>query len=102
MACEKVPVNNVKAALARLEAALDSGTVKVKVGPQGAVVFLGWENRDGMTDGCALRKLQTQGSPALRMALAKAEAMAGRPMSRAVVNAGVHSHDGGKTWGRHS
>ncbi len=34
------------------------------------------------------------------MALAKAEAQAGRTVDKQAVASGLHSHDGGKTWGK--
>lgn len=109
MPCDSVRRNNeteeerkevVKKSLTRLEAALTQGRVKLKVGPNGAVAIDGWkpEDRDDVTDICAIRALQSQNSWAFRQALAKAEALAGRKMSQSQVGAGTHSHDGGKTW----
>jgi len=92
---------DVKAALARLEAALAAGSVTVKVGPQGSITFAGAWQRDDLTDLCAYRKLLAAGSPALRRAVARAEAMAGRTVDRTAVAAGFHSHDHGATWGKH-
>lgn len=91
---------NIKKALTRLEAALTSGQAKVVVGPRGEVAFQGWkkEERDDVTDVCAIRTLTSSGSWAFRQALAKAEALAGRKMSQAQVSAGTHSHDDGRTW----
>ena len=91
----------VKKAVAKLEAQLAAGIVRLKVGPQGAVTFLDWKERDDVTDVCAFRQLQASGSAALRMALARAEALAGRSIDTNVINAGTHSHDGGLTWGGH-
>jgi hypothetical protein len=54
--------------------------------------------RNGISDACAYRKLLASGSPALRAALAKAEAMAGRKVDPQAIASGVHSHDGGRTW----
>ena len=88
-------------AIDRLNKALTLGTVKVKVGATGALAFDGIWERSGVSDICAYRKLVASGSPALRQALARAEAMAGRKVDPRQVAAGVHSHDGGKTWGRH-
>jgi len=94
-------VDQVKAALARLETALAAGSVTVKVGPQGSITFAGAWQRDDLTDLCAYRKLLAAGSPALRRAVARAEAMAGRTVDRTAVAAGFHSHDHGATWGKH-
>ncbi len=88
----------VEDAIARLDKALAIGTVKVRVGSNGAVAFAGEWDRVGLSDTCAFRKLQAQGSPALRSALARAEALAGRQVDARAVAAGVHSHDGGSTW----
>src|SRR5512138_3263462 len=86
--------------VARLEAGLASGQVKVKVGATGGVAFTGWTNRNDVTDLCAFRRLQSMNSAPLRMALARAEAMAGRKMDPQAIGSGLHSHDGGSTWGR--
>lgn len=88
----------IEQAVDRLNKALEAGTVKVKVGSTGAVAFVGTWQRDGISDTCAYRKLLTAGSPALRLAVAKAEAMAGRKVDPKAIAAGVHSHDSGKTW----
>lgn len=88
--------------VARLEAGLSSGQVKVKVGPSGGVAFAGWpqSTRNGVTDLCAFRRLQSMNSAPLRMALARAEALAGRKADPRAIASGLHSHDGGSTWGR--
>lgn len=90
--------NQVKSALRRLEAALKGGTVKVNIGPNGAVAFQGWKDRDDVSDVCAFRTLTAEGSWELRQAVAKAEAMTGRKVNPSAVGSGVHSHDGGSTW----
>lgn len=89
----------VQTAVAKLEAALGLGTVKVVVGPNGAVAFAGWtEGRSDVSDACAYRALASAGSSALRTAVARAEALAGRKVDARAVASGGHSHDGGKTW----
>jgi hypothetical protein len=91
----------IESALDRLNKALAIGEVKIKVGPTGSITFLGADailKANGIADTCAYRKLLAQGSPALRQALAKAEALAGRKVDPRAVAAGTHSHDGGKTW----
>lgn len=77
-----------------------AGKVKVKVGPQGAVTFIGIPDSDRvrMTDGCIYRMLSRTGSVATRLAIQKAEQIAGRAIDRKVVAQGLHSHDGGSTW----
>lgn len=89
----------LKAALKKLETQLQAGQVVVKIGQQGAIAFAGWNERKGMTDACAYRKLISNKSWALRQALARAEATSGRKVNQQAISAGVHSHDGGKTWG---
>jgi hypothetical protein len=90
----------VKDALKKLEASLLSKRAKLVVGSNGAVAITGWEKneRDDVTDVCAVRTLMAQNSWAFRQALASAEALAGRKMNQQAVTAGVHSHDSGKTW----
>jgi hypothetical protein len=93
----------VRAATERLAAALAAGRVKVTIGPTGAPVFVGWDetSRDGITDLCAYRRIMATGSALARMAIAKAEQMSGRSVSKQAVAAGHHSHDGGATWHSH-
>ena len=95
--------DEVRKMVAKLGAALISGRVKAKVGPQGAIAFEGVSNedRDGVTDACAYRRLMVEGSPLARAQIARAEQMAGRSVDRSVVAHGVHSHDGGHTWHNH-
>jgi len=88
----------IDAALRRLAAALEANQVTLVVGANGAVAFRNWTSRDGVTDVCAFRRLSVAGSFALRKALARAEAAAGRRVDANAVGAGVHSHDGGETW----
>jgi hypothetical protein len=93
----------VRRAVARLSDALASGRVKVKIGPQGAIVFEGWTaaERDGVTDSCAYRRLMVTGSALAKAAITRAEQIAGRPVSRQALGQGVHSHDNGRTWHDH-
>jgi hypothetical protein len=86
-----------------LSDALASGRVKVKVGPQGAVAFDGLTDaeRDGVTDACAYRRVMISGSALAKAAIARAEQLAGRGVSRQVLATGAHSHDGGVTWHEH-
>jgi hypothetical protein len=88
----------IEQAMDRLTKALEAGTVKVKVGPTGALAFVGTWQRDGISDTCAYRKLLAASSPALRLALARGEAMAGRKVDPRMIAAGEHSHDNGHTW----
>src|SRR5512147_942933 len=86
----------VEESVKRLERALGEGSARMVVGPTGAVTFVGWDNRDDVSDLCAYRRLKSSGSAALRRAEARAEALAGRKVDQRQVNSGVHSHDGGK------
>jgi 4-hydroxy-L-threonine phosphate dehydrogenase PdxA len=90
----------VKSAVDKLAALLAANKVTAKVGPQGAVTFTNWENpeRSFVSDACAYRMLMATGSAAVKMALARAEALAGRPVNKQALAQGVHSHDGGTTW----
>jgi hypothetical protein len=90
-------------ALARLARSLELGDVQLVVGSQGAVAFRRWAEADraGLADLCAFRRLKAAGSPELRRALARAEALAGVQVNARTVAAGVHSHDGGRSWGKH-
>jgi len=95
--------DEIRKMVAKLAAGLISGKIKAKVGPQGAIAFDGISNedRDGVADNCAYRRLMIEGSPLARAQIARAEQLAGRSIDRAVVGHGVHSHDGGRTWHDH-
>lgn len=90
----------VRKAGQRIDAMLANGRVKAVVGKNGAITFVGIpdEVRDGLTDACAYRRIMMSGSHAAKQAIIKAERLAGRSVDRAVVAAGIHSHDGGQTW----
>lgn len=93
----------IRTAVEKLNSALASGKVKPIVGPQGAIAFQGWseQDRSDVGDVCAYRQLMISGSALARNAIARAEQLAGRKVDRQVVNAGVHSHDFGRTWHTH-
>ncbi|SRR5258708_4200624 len=93
----------VRKVVGALEAALTAGRVKVTIGPQGAVAFAGIAatERDGVTDACMYRRLMATGSALAKVAIQRAEALAGRPVNRQAVAHGAHSHDGGRTWHDH-
>lgn len=90
----------IRRAVAKLSDALASGRVKAKVGPQGAIAFigLGEAERDGISDACAYRRLMVSGSALAKAAIARAEQLAGRAVDRKVLARGIYSHDLGKTW----
>jgi hypothetical protein len=93
----------IREAIARLSQAMAAGRVKVKVGSQGAVALEGWDttSRDGITDACAIRQIMKHGSATAKMAIERAEQLAGRKIDKQVLGVGVHSHDGGQTWHDH-
>jgi len=91
----------IEKALKRLEASLQSGKVRVGIAPNGAVVFTGWQDRDDVTDVCAFRTLTASNSWALRQAVARAEAVAGKRVNVNAMAAGWHSHNNGQTWSKH-
>lgn len=90
-------------ALARLQRMLGQGLVRVRIGPRGAALLEGWPEleRAGLSDACALRVLTYQNSWELRRAIAAAEARDGQRYDPRASTVGWHSHDQGKTWGRH-
>jgi len=69
----------------------------------GAVTFaqLSAIDRNGLTDACIYRRILATGSAAAKIALQRAEQAAGRTVNRQALAAGIHSHDGGKSWGSH-
>jgi hypothetical protein len=93
----------VRAVVDRVNQGLSSGRVRVRVGPQGAIAFVGMtdDERDGVTDACIYRRVMATGSALAKNAIARAEQMYGRAVDTKVVANGVHSHDGGKTWHGH-
>jgi intracellular sulfur oxidation DsrE/DsrF family protein len=113
MPCDSKPFNpnqtlaqrkeQVIQAVANLSEGISSGRIRVKVGPQGAIVFDGWNaaERMGITDACAYRRIATIGNSITRMKIAQAEQMAGRSVNRQVIGQGAHSHDGGVSWHSH-
>lgn len=102
MPCTYKPVDQVRRAVARLEEALAAGTVTIKIGSQGSITFAGWTTSEGVADLCAYRRLYVEQSPALRRAVLRAEALAGRKIDPRAIQEGVHSHDGGQTWSKHT
>ncbi len=95
--------DEVRKSVASLDRLITSGKVRVMVGPQGAIAFTAWADneRDGVTDACAYRRLMVSGSALARAAIARAEQMSGRSINRQVIGQGAHSHDGGHTWHDH-
>lgn len=99
----KQRADEVRRAVDRIAAGLSQGRIKPRIGPQGAIAFDGITNeeRDGVTDACAYRRIMVTGSAMAKQAIAKAERLAGRSVDRRVIGQGAHSHDGGHTWHDH-
>ena len=93
----------VTAVVARLANALTTGRVRVKIGSTGGVAFDGLtdQERDGVTDACAYRRIMATGSATAKAAIARAEQLSGRSINKMSVAHGHHSHDGGVTWHHH-
>lgn len=66
----------------------------------GAIAFQGLDEnvRDGVTDACVYRRLMITGNSLTKMAIQRAEQMAGRTVNKTALQQGVHSHDGGGSW----
>jgi hypothetical protein len=94
--------DEVRKAILGLTRGLASGKIRVVIGAQGAIAFAGWlqDDKAGISDACAFRLATTgpHASPLAKQAIQRAEILAGRTVNQKAVAAGVHSHDGGKTW----
>lgn len=94
-------------AMAQLEKLVLKRKAKVVVDrATGAIAFTGDEwaaikSGSAITDACAYRRIMATGSSLAKAEIARAEQMAGRSVDRKVLAAGIHSHDGGRTWGGH-
>lgn len=91
----------VKGAIASLASRLASGQAKAIVSKAtGSVAFRGWPEGETarVTDACAYRTVMATGSAMAKLAIARAEQLAGRTVDRKALTAGHHSHDGGATW----
>ena len=83
-------------AVDKLAAALAAGKVKPVIGAKGGIAFPGWAEgqANGVTDACAFRRILSSGSALAKMAIERAEMMAGRKVDRQAVAQGLHTHDG--------
>ena len=83
-------------AVDKLAAALAAGKVKPVIGATGGIAFPGWvEGQTGRVgDGCAYRRLLAGGSVLAKMAIERAETLAGRRVDRQAVAQGLHYHAG--------
>jgi hypothetical protein len=91
----------VRTAIAALSAALAAGRAKAIVSKAtGSVAFRGWPEGENarVTDSCAYRMLLISGSALAKVAIQRAEQLAGRTVDRQALTAGWHSHNGGETW----
>lgn len=95
----------IAAVVEAVTAALAAQRVELRIGQEGAAAlnWLAGEALDmrGVTDGCVLLRLMNDNSMAFQEALAMAELQAGQKLNIAAIESGLHSHDGGRTWGRH-
>jgi hypothetical protein len=89
----------IRDVVSKIAAALASNRIKVTVGKKGGIAFnLGSIDRRNVTDGCIYRRIMSGTNAAAKMAIARAEALAGTPVNKQAVGQGLHSHDFGKTW----
>jgi hypothetical protein len=90
----------VKSTADNLAKLLTSGKVRPVVSKQGGIAFQGWldADRNGVTDACAYRRIMATGSQTAKLAIMRAEQLAGRSVDKQAVAQGLHSHDGGKSW----
>lgn len=88
----------VRTAAERIDQLLAAQRVEIKIGPQGAVAFVGIPDdvRDGLTDGCIYRRIMAGGSRLAIHELEKAQRSQNRAIDPRVVAQGVHLH--GETW----
>jgi hypothetical protein len=113
MACDTQPMKNqtlsqrktqVKEIIAFTDELIRKSKVKVVVDKRsGAVAFVGMTDseRGGVSDACTYRMIMASGTALAKQAIARAEQLAGRGVSRQALAAGHHSHDGGATWSTH-
>lgn len=90
----------IRGVVTTVAAALAAGRVKVKVGAKGGIAFIGLSEgeRDGVTDACLYRRVLATGTAAAKLAIQRAEQLAGRTVDRQAVAQGLHTHDGGASW----
>ena len=89
----------IRDVIARVAADLAAGRVKAVIDRRtGAITFSGISDRRDVLDGCIYRMIMSGTTMSAKLAIIKAEQMAGRTVDRQVVGHGVHSHDGGVSW----
>jgi len=91
----------IRETVSRLQKGLAAGTVKAVVGPQGGVAFEGLTatDRNEVSDACMYRRILATGSATSKLALMKAEQLAGRKIDAMAVAQGWHMHNG--VWHSH-
>jgi hypothetical protein len=100
MPCDtRISEEQIKEALKKLRQQLIDRSASVVIGANGSFAIKGWRGRDGMSDVCAYRRMSRDME--MRTAIARAEQRTGNKLSIQTINAGVHSHDGGRTWSKH-
>jgi len=89
----------IREVIGRIAADLAAGRVKVAIDRRtGAIAFSGISDRRDVLDRCIYRMIMSGTNMSAKLAIIKAEQMAGRTVDRQVVVHGVHSHDGGASW----
>jgi hypothetical protein len=113
MACDTQPMKNqtlsqrkqqVKEIIAFTDELIRKGKVKVIVDKKtGAILFDGMtpQERGNVSDACTYRVIMATGSSVAKLAIARAEQLAGRGVSKQALANGTHSHDGGHSWSSH-
>lgn len=94
----------IKDVVDRVTRGLVDGTITPVIGSeQGAIAFQGLSDLDrgGATDVCIYRRLMVEGDALALDRIRQAEYMSGRLVDQQALVQGWHSHDGGRTWGRH-
>ena len=84
----------IKTAVDKLAAALSAGRVKPVIGARGGIAFPGWaEGQSGRVgDACAFRRIMSSGSVTAKLAIERAEMLAGRKVDQQAVAQGLHYH----------
>lgn len=90
----KERATEITAVVARLAQALVTGKVKPVIGPTGAIAFQGLtdQERDGVTDNCAYRRLMATGPVTAKLAIQRAEQLSGRSINKQAIAHGHHAH----------
>jgi len=94
----------VKDIVAFTDELIRKSKVKIVVDKRsGAIAFTGMTDaeRGGVSDACTYRLIMATGTALAKQAIARAEQLAGRGVSRQALAQGHHSHDGGATWSSH-